>query len=57
MRDRKIKKAAFCLAMSFVLTATGCAAAGPESEPAQNEQQAVVQESTGQETALQESDG
>ena len=54
MLDRKIKKAAICLSMSFMLAATGCAAAGPASEPAQNEQQAAVQESTDQEETGEE---
>ena len=43
MSDRKIKKAAACLTMGFVLAVTGSAGTVSAQESVQDEQQTVVQ--------------
>ena len=57
MTDRKIKKAALCIAMSLVLALCGCAAAAPAAGQGSTGKEAAGQGSTMQASAGQEAAG
>ena len=57
MTDRKIKKAALCIAMSLVLAICGCAAAAPAAGQGSAGKEEAGQESTMQANAGQEAAG
>ena len=57
MTDRKINRAALCIAMSLVMALSGCAAAAPTAGQGSTGKEAAGQESTMQANAGQEAAG
>ena len=57
MTDRKINRAALCIAMSLVLALSGCTAAAPAAGQGSTGKEAAGQESTMQANARQEAAG